>query len=469
MLKRFLHLTRQKFVRDTFSIQLATLVQGGAYLLTSVLTARYLGAHEQGRWAVTREIYMFAYFLVSMGVVNATISLYSKAIGKKDRKVATNALAGLLKIGGATTFVMVVLGVTIGPVVGERFYEDREVGFFAGILTLSGVFEIIKSLTMVALQGSRQMLRFAYFDIASNVLRVGIVWIALESGYGLAAVSFAFVLHLALTAVIAIGAYQRARRGDPALAPPSFRELCRALPHAPIRHIFGLSYLIALNKGMNTLIPRLGMLLIPAHQIHDAMAKNGAYSVAYVLAWALALGLTGISQSLLPTIGHKLGRENVPFDQLGGMLCRVSLTSGGLLALATLLSVPFMYLVINVAYGAEYGESFELYLWLSSGNLFMGFFVIIDAFYIYSGKIRKVIPYNFVLSSIAVAGIILASKHFGAMGAAAAAGTCRLLSFFHLFYIIYYFRRVRHRRAANVSRATTVQRELAKPSRSVDK
>ncbi len=443
MIRRLKDLSRRKFVRDTATLQLTTVVQGVTYLLTSVLTARYLGKHELGRWVTTREMYMFAWFLVSTGVLNATIKLYSHAQGSGDTKGRVDALAALLKIGLTTAVVVSIVGVFVGPLVGERVYDDREVGLFAGVLCLSGAFEVLRTLVVAALQGSRQMVRYAKLDMTTNVLRAALVWAALHLGVGIRAVVAAFVGHLVITAVISLRAYELARRAGGDEAPPSLKDVFRAIPRAPTRHLFGLSYLITLNKGMNTLVPRFGMLLIPAHQLQTSMGDNGAYSVAYVLAWALALALTGVTQALLPALGYKLGVEEIPFERLGRSLLRVSLVAGGLMATATLLSVPVMYVVVRMLYGEEFGDSFRYYLWLTAGNLTLGFFVIIDSFYIYSGKIRKVIPYNLLLAAIAFVSILVANDRFGPMGTAAAAGLCRNLSIFHLIYIVWYFRRAR--------------------------
>ena len=96
MRKTIKRLHGRKFVRDTLVLQSATFVQGGSYLLTSVLTKHFLGMHDLGRWTATRTMFMYAYFLITMGVINATVSRYAEAMGRKDRAAAVNALAAML-------------------------------------------------------------------------------------------------------------------------------------------------------------------------------------------------------------------------------------------------------------------------------------------------------------------------------------------------------------------------------------
>src|SRR5207344_2330242 len=64
--KKIKELHGKKFVRDALVLQVATFVQGGSYLATSVLTTRVLGMHEKGRWDTARDIFGVLYFFVTM-------------------------------------------------------------------------------------------------------------------------------------------------------------------------------------------------------------------------------------------------------------------------------------------------------------------------------------------------------------------------------------------------------------------
>ncbi len=448
-MKRLLDLRHRQFVKDAVVLQLATLVQVGTYFATSVLTARYLGETHFGRWNTAREIYQMAWFLVSMGVVNATVSRYSESVGRQDRRGCVDALAASIKIGSVTSVAVLLLGFVLGPWIAREYYSDEQVGWYGAILCIAGLFEVVRGLTVAALQGTRQMREFAWFDITTNSLRVVIVWAALESGWGIPGVIAAFLVHMLVAGLMALRWYARARDGHAKLAPPPLREVLAAVPRAPVRQLFGLSYLLALNKSMNTLVPRLGLLLIPALAAitpDDAFRKNGHYAAANNLAWGLGLAMTGVVQTLLPALGLKLGQTDVPFERLGGLMRRISLLAGGLMVVATLISVPVMYLVIRVFYGEAYLDSFDLYLWLTSGNLFIGFAVIIEPFYIFSGRLKAAIPFNFVMAGLHAAGIVVGGQLWGPIGVAAAAGLGRAFAGFHLVYIWVYFRRAARRR-----------------------
>jgi O-antigen/teichoic acid export membrane protein len=448
--KRLLAVVRTRFVQDAFVLQVAMAFQAATYLLTSVLTKRYLGLEDMGRWVSSREMFTLAYFFVSTGILNATISRYSEAIGRQDRRQCGDVLAAMVKIGGLSSLLVLALGFGFGPWAGERWYDDRAVGQFASILCISGVFEVVRGVTVAVLQGTRQMRSFAWFEITTTTLRLGIVWGALAAGLGLPGVVGAFLVHMLLASVMALFFYARARRAHSKLAPPPLREVLAAVPRAPIGHVFGVGYLIALNKGMNTLVPRFGMLLIPALGVAltqaDAFEDNAAYSIGWVLSWGLGLAMGAVAQTLLPALGLKLGSTDVPFEQMGGYLRRISLATGLFMAVATVLFTPVAWLIIRYGYGADATRAFPFFLWLASGNLLIGFTVVVESFYIYSGKLRQVLPWNFLLASIALAAIVLGGHFYGPMGVAAGAGLCRGVGLFHLVYIGFYFRRARSRK-----------------------
>lgn len=450
-MKRLREVWGKQFVKDAVVLQLAALVQAVTYFVTSVLTERTLGLETMGRWVTVREFYAIAYFFVSMGLVNATVSHYSEAVGRQDRARCVDVLGAMVKVGLSSALLVLLLGCTLGPWAGEHWYRDRAIGVYAAWLCVSGLFEVLRGLTVTALQGTRQMRAFAWFDMTTNVLRVGIVAAALALGLGVPGLVGAALVHMLVAGVVALRFYALARRGNPKLAPPPLREVLAAAPRAPVRHIFDIGLLLALNKSLDTLLPRFGMVLIPALgtavTAAQAYADNGAYSIGYVLSWGLGLAMTGVTQTLLPAVGLKLGAD-VPFDQLGGYLRRIALWCGCCMAAATLLSVPFVWLVVHYAY-ADAADALWFYLLLASGNLFIGFTSVVQPFLIYSGRLRAMIKWNLLLGAVGLGGILAGGQLGGPKGAAAAAGLVKALGLFHLVYIWVYFRRARARAASS--------------------
>ena len=181
------------------------------------------------------------------------------------------------------------------------------------------------------------------------------------------------------------------------------------------------------------------------HSLFTAIGLPSASGIAWVLSWGAGLAMSGVAQTLLPTLGLKLGSEEVPFEKMGGLLRRISLGAGLFMVAATVLSVPVAWLAIRFAYGGDAIGSFPYFLWLVSGNLFIGFTVVVDSFYIYSGRLNRAVAFNFLLSGLALIGIVSGGRLYGPIGVAAAAGLCRGLGLFHLVYMWIYFHRARGR------------------------
>jgi O-antigen/teichoic acid export membrane protein len=448
--QRLLTALRGKFVRDTLILQLGSVVRSGTYLVTSVLTARMLGPMELGRWATSRQMYMLAFFLVNMGLTNAAVSRYSQAKGSGDHQAAVDALAALIKVGLLMTSLIMLLGYTVAPGAAEYFYEgDREVGVLAAILCFSTIGEVLRSLALAALNGTRQMKHYAIFDAYTNLLRVGLVGAALAVEASPRAVAWAFLAHGLLSGVMALRAYGRARHLSPSVAPPPLREVLAAIPQVPLRSFFGLSLLLALSKSLNSVVPRLGMLLIPALAVvaNDGFTANGGYHVGMMLNLVLTGAIGAIATNVLPTLGIMIGQSDVPVKKLGPTFRRLSLTAGFLSVGATVVSIPVVWLVLKYAYGSDYESSIDYYMLLALGNLFMGFGVIVEPFFIYATRMRHLVIFSLAAGVVATAGIYSAAQAWGPKGAAAAGGLTPALVVFPLVYIWVYFRRVHAEKA----------------------
>jgi len=157
-LENLLPLLKRKFVRDTFFLQAGTLFTAGTYLLTSILLARHLGAHELGRYGLADRIYTFCFFLANMSLVNVTVVHYSQATGKKSVEGQIQALAAFLKLYLIMIAAILVLGFYLCPLAGEAFYQDREVGIYGWVLCFIGLFDVVRAMALAVLYGLRNIL-----------------------------------------------------------------------------------------------------------------------------------------------------------------------------------------------------------------------------------------------------------------------------------------------------------------------
>ncbi len=430
-------LLRTKLVQDTLVLQAASFLQAGTYFLTSIWIAEYLGKAGLGRWDFARSLFLFSFFLVTMGVGNATVARYSRALAAQDPKRCIESLAALLKVGGVAFVAVMLLGFFVLPNFSVWWTGDREVGVLAWVLCSAGLFEVLRTLAQAALVGARQMFRFARFDITNNLVRFGLIYAVTRTGYGIEGIAAVFMLHLVIGGVLGLYAYNRAHHWvEPKLAPPPLGQVFAAVPRSSLRSLFGMTFFLGINKGFNDLLPRYGGVLIAGHSFAD----NGAFTVAWVITWGFAQMVGGVNRALLPALGFKIGNSGVPFEQLGRTFKRVTLASGCTFALLNAAIIPFVPWILSTFYGQSFADSWPLFLGLVVGNFFIGFGAVIEPFYIYAGRLKLFTVANLVWCGAWVVATTSISDAFGPKGVAVALGLLRLFVVFHLVYIWRYFR-----------------------------
>jgi hypothetical protein len=171
-------------------------------------------------------------------------------------------------------------------------YNDREVGHYAAILCLAGVFEVVRGLAVVALQGTRQMREFAWFDITSSTVRLGLVFVALLGGYGVPGVVWAFFVHMVVSGrhralvLPARAARRPARRSAAAVG--GARRHARRVDAQHLRHQLphGAEQGHELARAARGRAADPGMKALQS--TGQAFATGAAYKIGYVLAWGWA-------------------------------------------------------------------------------------------------------------------------------------------------------------------------------------
>jgi O-antigen/teichoic acid export membrane protein len=450
-LRLFEKARKKKFVQDTAVMQLASVVTAMTYLVTSVLIGRHLGDEQLGRWGVARELYAMVFMTLSAGLVQVSVAAYAKALGAQQRREAIDSLAALLKLYFCTASLVLIAGVSFAPMVAERAYGDREVGIIAAVLCATGFGEAIKSLLIVAVQGSRWMVEYARFEITINIVRLGLIAVVVWQGYGLFGVMWAFVGHSLVVSVWSLVVYRRLQRSGRKNAPPPLDEVLGAVRGASVKKLFNTAYFLSIFKVMNALIPGMGKVLIPMAgvTVSGSFKEGGHYVVAYVVANALGMLCDGITKALLPALGLKVGEQNKSFDEMGRLIFRVTVVSGVLVTVAAAISIPVMRVAFGLLWGEEFADAAEFYPWLAMGVALSSFAVAVDPFYIYSGRMSSALRQNIVYGPLAVGMIVTGAVTHGPMGVAVATGLVKGLGVLHLVYIWRYFHSAAARRASS--------------------
>jgi len=405
-----------KFVKDTFVLQFGMAVTMATYMFTSVLLARGLGPEDFGRYTLAFSLYSLVFFIANVGITTATVSGYSKAVGRGDDDEKVRSLAAFLKAFVVMSVVVLLAG-SLLPVVVEHIYDDREVGLAAWLLCLLGPCQMLNGFILVILQGARRMKDYVLYDNSCGVLRLLILLFAVMADLDLLHVVMAYLVSALISSAVGLRMYTLVRR-DAARhdAPPALRDVLRAVPGARLKSVLSTGTLIAVTKNLGEVMRNLtnsgiGKVVGAVELAH--------FRVAFIYMWALQQLLGGLGRNLLPSMGVRLERHSGSLHKFSVDLMKVALVSGTLFIGMTALFCLAAPWVIGFLYGREYQDSVHLVFLLAVGHLFLGFHVVIDIFYIYTKQLLLSVKINLAMAFLILlpVGYVLISR-YGVVGGA---------------------------------------------------
>lgn len=375
---------RNKFVRDAATLQVAGVLNQASQVVSTALIAYLLGAHRQGLFSIAIALQGMAWFLINVGVAQATISQIGGATARGyDHKTAA-WLALFTKAVLLFGSLIVVLGWFLLPWLGGELYDDRQVGILAWWLCFQPLIELGKHVASVAFQGTRRMLSLGQLENAHELVRLFLVVggaLLTNSVEGailgqLAAAAFGSSLGLAL--------YARARR-DGGHALPTLREIVRWFPEVPLRKGVRLGFRVGLVKNAHVMVmdvlPRLiiGAVAAPEYTAY--------FHIAHRILGMPTMVMQGISRTMLPALGELAGlADRQAFRRL---FVRVTVFTGALITAGILLFLPFVPPVARMLLPPGYAEPVFHYAWiLAIGRSIFAFAVALEAFYIAANRVK---------------------------------------------------------------------------------
>lgn len=427
-----------RFVRETAIMQGGMVVTLFTYLLTSVLLARGLGPHEFGRYTTAFALYSFAFFIGNLGVTTVTVSRYARATGEKDQPARVAALASFLKAFGLMSAFLLLLGLALPPLAG-MVYDDRGIGWYALALCLLGPVEMMNAFMLVTLQGGRRPQDYALYDNACGVTRLFAILFALLAFGGLKGVVIAYLVSGVFYTLFAVRLYQVVRReAHPVEAPPPLRDVLRAVPRADIHGLFSTGTQIALGKNGAQMLRNFALLLVGNEAGNIRLAH---FRVAFTYIWAIQQLLGGLQRTFLPVLGVRMGASGGDFAKFRHDVIKVCVVSGLLFIAVTAVFVIAAPLAIHLLYGPQYEGAVELVYVMAVGHLVLGFSVVSEAFYIYTGKVALGTRLNVAMLVILAVLAFVLVKLYGVDGGAWLFVIAQLFGIVHLAVIGWTFTR----------------------------
>jgi len=389
-----LEFIRNKFLKDTATLQVSSLLNQGSQIVSSIALAFLLGAHGQGLFVLAISLQGFLYNLLNVGLVQATISQVAAASVRDYRPKLTDWLAFLAKAFLVINVIIIAVGWFVLPAVAESWYGNRELGLWAWWLCFFPLIDTVRAVVFVALQGTRRMLLVGQLDNSTEIIRAFLVIAgAVLTGSAKGAV-IGEIMARVLWLFVALE-FHRIARADGGSWLPSLGAVFRRIPSVPLRVGLRLGLRVGLIKNTHTLVLRV----VPGLVLGGlAGAKWVAwFNVAKRFMEMPLMMMQGVTRTALPALSELAGLKDA--RRFKRLFARTTLIGGGIVTLGILVFLPLIQPIVRMFYPADYARPvFQYAMILAVGYVPGAFAVALESFYIVSDKIKT----SLVLTAIGI-------------------------------------------------------------------
>ena len=444
---KLLERLKTKFLRDTATLQVGSLLNSAGNFAGTVALAFLLGPREQGRYYVAIALYSFLWFLMNQGFVAATVSQVAAANARGLSEKVAAWLAYLGKAYLALGVVLSALGFLLLPRAADWFDAGTEPGLWASWLTLTPFLEMPRVVVSASLQGTRRMLPFAQIENVHELSRVFLLVAGVLVTGSAAGAILGTLAASALSSVIAVEMYLLVRRQDPR-GLPSFGEVIRLSRVVPLRA--GMS--LGAKMGAVRSIDAIARDVLPALL---AMRFGSSEWVSYLRIAQRILGIPllfmqGASRTALPMLSELAGLKDL--KRLREIYWRASLWSGAIITAGLLVGMLFLPLVLRLAFPPSYHDPvWQICLILLPGYAIVSFSIANDTFYLVSDTLRAGVILSAVGLAVCVVVQAILAAQYPHTGAAWGLSFTLAVTSMHFGYAAWWFRRTTVPPAATAS------------------
>jgi O-antigen/teichoic acid export membrane protein len=437
---------KNRFLRDTATLQVSGILNQGSQLLSSIAVAYLLGAHGQGVFVAAVMLQGLFYNFVHMGVVPATVSMVAAASARDMRDKLTIWLGFLVKSYAMVSVIMVVGGYFLLPWVSELFFarigsqlsveEARRLGWWAWVLTLWIPIDTPRAVAQVAFHATRRMLPLGQLDNGQEVMRMYLVICgAVITGDAGGAV-LGEVASRILASALSMQMYHRARLDGGAWLPTA-GQILRRTPAMPLLKGMRLGIRVGVIKSSAAIITVIApRLLLGAFA---GMAWAAYLNVAQRLVGIIQMLMQGVSRTILPALSVKSSHRDL--DGFRRLYWRTTLFTGLGLSAVWLAMLPTFPFVVGILWPQDYAQPvFVCCVILTFGIIPLSFAVAQDAFYILVDRMKANLLICFAGALVTIPANVFLVHFLPTTGPVWALTVYMAWVLIHFVYIVHYFR-----------------------------
>ncbi len=405
-----MRLAGRRFAKEVLTLQVGSFATMGIQLVTSVVIANLLGPRSLGDYYQSRALLDFVNMLVNFAVGQALITQLAAAYAQRNGEESRRILAYFVKLGMATSFVTMAVGLLGGDLLGGLVLDDPHIGEIARILFVTPPLLVVYNTVTMALQSSRQVGRLTLLEngylMSTSLLNV----LVAALGGGVNELLYSVAISALLAAAGALWIYHRTLPKMPSY--PTLMEVVRSIPGMPFRGYFTFSAMVSLDKNIANLISLAPTILIGRWGASEDVAFYNIASRFTVT--LLSVPMSPVSRNLYAKLAEV--RVKTP-ERLGRMLVQVTLASLAIsagMAAVMMLAAPFVIRIFRPEYLPALGAMYGLGVRCAT----LGFGVGLGPLYQVLGKMKLAILSKIPPALVLLVGGWLLIPAFGAMGGA---------------------------------------------------
>jgi O-antigen/teichoic acid export membrane protein len=436
---KFRRLRESKYVRDTATLQVGSMVTAAGNFASAAALAFLLGPREQGRYYLAIAFYTLLWMVMSQGFVGATVSQVAAANARGLLPKVAAWLGYLAKVYVLLGVVLVALGYFLLPWIALRFHAQVETARWALWLTLTPFLEMPRIVVCAAFQGTRRMVPLRQVENTQEISRVFLVVAGvLVLGTGEGAV-LGTLAASALSSIIGVEIYLLARREDPQSL-PSPGEIARMVREVPLRTGLSLGTKLGLFRSVDAILREvLPTLLLKSFGTEEWIAY---LRIAQRILGAPLMFMQGVSRTTLPVLSELAGLKD--FDRFRQTFWKACLYSGAFISSGLILAMLFVRPVLRLTFPESYWEPVWLIsLILLPGYLVVSFSIASDTFYLVSNTLKAGVIICVLGFLVCAAAQTWLAANIRTTGAAWGLSITMCLTSVHFLYAAWWFRRQR--------------------------
>lgn len=427
---------RNKFVRDTATLQVSGGLNQLSGVASSILIAFLLGAIGQGRFAVAVVLQGLFYNLINVGSVQATVSQLASASARGLTDKVSSWMAYLAKFYLLFNGILILLGWLFLPTLAEWWYDDRELGVLAAWLCLWPIIDTPRAVVFAAFQGTRRMLLLAQLENGHELMRVFLVSSGAVITGSVHGAVLGEIAARVLASALAVGMYGRARRDGGSELPP-LTGVLRDIVHTPLRRGMPLSFRVGVLKNVNTLFLHIFPRLLLGGTA--GMAWVAYFHVAQRIMGLPMMLMQGVSRTMLPALSELSGLgDRARFQKL---YKRTTLIAGCLISAGIVTALPLIQPLVRMVYPEDYpGPVLRYACILALGFVPMSFAVGLESFYIVTGRLKVSILLSILGCAVTIPANFFLIRALPESGAVWGLVVYMSWVLVHFGYVAWYFR-----------------------------